>query len=161
MNIILLLYTVHKRGIFHLAKWYMHLKILSYNVPKSVIFHPKTCYVCTVLFRRSWTLEVSHSKLRVWHLAPLPLLLAQPQPAPDSDSDLADWPANVTGRGTHDHFPCTAHQGTHQSMLADRLGNSKSARSSGSGRTSSRISCGTGSGRLWCCPRNPENTCIP
>jgi hypothetical protein len=33
---------------------------------------------------------------------------------------LADWPANVTGRGTHDHFPCTAHQGTHQSMLADQ-----------------------------------------
>ena len=23
---------------------------------------------------------------------------------PDSDSDLADWPVNVTGRGTHSHF---------------------------------------------------------
>ncbi len=44
---------------------------------------------------------------------------AQPQPDPDSDSDLADWPANQTGRGTHDHFPCTAHQETHQPMLAD------------------------------------------
>ncbi len=32
---------------------------------------------------------------------------------------LADWPANMTGRSTHDQFPCTAHQGTHQSMLAD------------------------------------------
>jgi hypothetical protein len=43
MNIISLLYTVHKRVIFHLAKWYMRIKILLYE--KSVIFHPKTCYI--------------------------------------------------------------------------------------------------------------------
>ncbi len=29
------------------------------------------------------------------------------------------------------------------------------------GGTTSRISCGTGSGRLRCCPRNPENEYIP
>ena len=38
---------------------------------------------------------------------------------PVSDLDLADWRANVTVSRTSIHFPCTSHEGMHQSMFAD------------------------------------------